>query len=150
MVLPPTGSSPETIPEQLDVKYSGDITPNGIRLASPPNPLAFVSGVATVRSGPLPDPAALAAYKVIDPTLPDRIVTMAEQNAATERLTKRREQSFAFISELAGRVIGALFASGMIGASVILALKDHDAVAGVIAGTTVVGITVALIKGRSP
>ena len=119
-------------------------------MVNPPNPLAVMSGIATVRSGPLPDPATLAAYKAIDPALPDRIVTMAEQNAATERLTKRREQSFAFISELAGRVIGVALASGMIGASVVLALKDHDAVAGVIAGTIVLGITVALIKGRSP
>ena len=149
MTLPPGLDNPETTPDRIRVNYANDVNPTGVRATNPPSPLALVAA-ATVRSGPLPDPAALAAYKEIDPSLPNRIVTMAEQNAETERLTKRREQSFSFISELTGRAIGAAFATGMIVASWDLAMHNHDAVAAVIAGTTVLGITVALIKGRSP
>lgn len=92
----------------------------------------------------------LAAYKVIDSGLPDRIVTMAEQNAATERRTTERSQTFSLVAELAGRFFAFTFAAGALVAAVVLALQGHDTVAGIIGGTTIVGVVAALITGKSP
>ena len=73
---------------------------------------------------------------------------MAEENAATQRRTSERAQIFLLIENLAGRVLGAGFACLAIGVSAYLALKGHDAVAGIIGGTTVVGVAVALIGSK--
>ncbi len=109
-----------------------------------------MQGVVTAYRGPLPDPATLAAYKAIESDLPDRIVRMAEQNAATERRTTERSQTFNLASDLFGRLAGLAFASGGLVAAVVLALHGHDTVAGVIGGTTIVGVVAALITGKSP
>ena len=109
-----------------------------------------MQGIVTAYRGPLPDPAMLASYKAIDPDLPDRIVRMAEQNAATERRTTERSQTYGLISDLSGRLAGLFFAAGALIAAVILSLHGHDAVAGIIGGTTIVGVVAALIAGKSP
>ena len=128
------------------------MTGDGIRPTNVPIPTQTLTmqGVVTAYRGPLPDPAMLAAYKAIEIDLPDRIVRMAEQNAATERRTTERSQTFSLVSDLFGRVAGLAFASGGLVAAVVLALHGHDTVAGVIGGTTIIGVVAALITGKSP
>ena len=75
---------------------------------------------------------------------------MAEQNAATERRTTERSQTYGLISDLCGRLAGLFFAAGALIAAVILSLHGRDAVAGIIGGTTIVGVVAALITGKSP
>lgn len=100
--------------------------------------------------GPVPPPQVLIGYGQIDRSFPDRIVKMAEENARTERKTAERAQTFVLAERLVARIFGLLFALGAIGISAYLALHGHDAVAGVIAGTTVVAVTAALVAGKSP
>ena len=75
---------------------------------------------------------------------------MAEADAAHVRLTQKRAQTFLFSERLVARVLSALFASGALALAGYLALEGHDTVAGVIAGTTIVGVVTALIFGRGP
>lgn len=100
--------------------------------------------------GPIPPPQLLVGYGQVDASFPNRIMVMAEQNAQTERKTAERAQTFALIERLVARAFGLIFAGGAIGVSAYLALSGHDAVAGVIAGTTVIAVTAALIRGKSP
>ncbi len=75
---------------------------------------------------------------------------MAEENATTGRLTAERAQTFQLIERMAARVMGLLFASGALALSAWLATTGYETLASVIAGTTVLGITAALITGKSP
>ncbi|MBB3173523.1 putative membrane protein [Endobacter medicaginis] len=106
-------------------------------------------GVA-IHSGPLPDPMTLAGYGAIDPSFPDRIMTMAERNAEAERDQRGLAMRFTAASEREGRWMALGFSVVAIAVSCGLALAGHDAVAGIIGGTTVVGIVVAILKGRPP
>jgi uncharacterized membrane protein len=101
-------------------------------------------------SGPLPPPGSLAAYGDIDPSFPNRIMTMAEQNAASARVTAERAQHYQLAEQIVGRAAGLIFALAAIIAAVVLALNGQAVVAGVIGGATVVGVVTALIKGRQP
>lgn len=103
-----------------------------------------------VHIGLVPAPQALAGYGQINPSFPDRIVKMAEENARTARKTAERAQTFALAERLVARPLGLAFALGAVSLSAYLALHGHDGVAGVIGGTTVVAVTVALIAGKSP
>lgn len=100
--------------------------------------------------GPLPAPEVLAGYGYIDESFPNRIVTMAEENARTGRRTAERAQTFTLVERIAARAFGFAFACSAIGGAIYLALQGHDAVAGIIGGTTVAGVVAALIKGKSP
>ncbi len=72
---------------------------------------------------------------------------MAEQNAATGRITAERAQRYVLAEALTGRLLGCLFAVLAIAAAVYLSMNGHQVVAGIIGGSTVVAITVALITG---
>lgn len=75
---------------------------------------------------------------------------MAESNAQTARITAERAQTFELIERLAARILGAFFAIGALLISAYLAINGHDTVAGIVGGTTIVAITLALISGKSP
>ena len=106
-------------------------------------------GVA-IHSGPLPDPLTLAGYGEIDPGFPDRIMTMAERNAAAERDQRALAMRFTAASEREGRWMALGFSVFAIAVAAGLALSGHDVVAGIIGGTTVVGIVAAILKARPP
>jgi uncharacterized membrane protein len=91
----------------------------------------------------------MAAYREIDESFPARIMAMAEANAETERNTAERAQTFQLVEGLLGRLFGFVFAMTAIVAAAYLALHDQAAIAGVIGGTTVIGVVVALIKGKA-
>jgi len=92
----------------------------------------------------------LLGYAQVDPSFPNRLVIMAEENARTERKTAERAQTFALAERLTARLFGLLFALGSVGLAAFLAINGHDAVAGVIGGSTVVAVTIALVAGRAP
>lgn len=121
-----------------------------------PDPLPAQLGISGVvyqhktHIGPLPPPEVLQGYGVIDLSFPARIVDMAEQNAETGRRTAERAQTFMLAERLFARLVGCAFAMYAIYESGVLALAGHDAVASVIAGTTIAGVTAALIAGKTP
>ena len=103
-----------------------------------------------VYEGPLPPPQILAGYAQIDPSFPSRIVAMAEANAATERLTAERAQTFTLYERLVARLLGCAFALTALAVTAYLASTGHDAVAAIVGGTTIVGVVAALMTGKSP
>jgi len=79
---------------------------------------------------------------------PDRILRMAEKQSdhrmELEKSTIRRQLNQSGI----GQILAFLVSLGCIGASSWLAVEGHDAVAGVIGGTTVVGLVSVFIYGK--
>lgn len=106
-------------------------------------------------SGPIPHPSILAGYKELIPDAPERILRMAEneinhkieseneiikQSGIRDKgviTLNKRSQFFAFI------LIMVLIAVGL-----FLSLKGHDAVGGVIYGTTIAGIATSFVVGK--
>lgn len=105
----------------------------------------------------MPSPAALAAYGECDPTLPGRIVAMAEKAMNHEQdmerdamSLQRRDQKCYRTERRIGQFCAAGLALACIGGSVVCALYGHDWVAGVLGTTTVLGLVVVFITGRRP
>ena len=102
----------------------------------------------TSHVGPIPSAEALAQYGLVLESAPDRILRMAEKQSdhrmELEKSTIRRQLNQSGI----GQILAFLVSLGCIGASSWLAIEGHDAVAGVIGGTTVVGLVSVFIYGK--
>ncbi len=99
-------------------------------------------------SGPLPPSDELLRYNEATPDAADRIITLAEkqQNHRIEMETHviRCQQ----VQSARGQVIGGLLSSFLIGSGTWLAVTGHDAVAGVVFGTTVIGLAALFVIGK--
>ncbi len=99
-------------------------------------------------TGPLPHPKILALYEEIVPGSADRIISMAE-NQANHR-TKFENTSLAIDGKLAerGQIFAFIIAVICIISTIALALSGHDTVAGVLGGTTIVGLVTTFLGVR--
>lgn len=99
-------------------------------------------------SGPMPHPTVLEGYERLVPGAAERILVMAEADAKHQR-----ELEFEALRAAAGEVKRGQFFGLTIGctalvASVCALYLGSPAVAGVIGGTTVVGLVSVFIVGR--
>ena len=99
-------------------------------------------------SGPLPPPAVLQHYNEVIPGAAERILVMAEQNAS-----HRRDLELAALdahrSEVRlGQWLGFGIGLASLAAAIIALVLGHPATAGVIGGTTVVGLVAVFVTGR--
>lgn len=115
-----------------------------------------VSISRSVWSGPLPNPQTLAGYGSIDPSFPDRIIALTENeagrryelerehlrlvgaDAAQSRVERGRGQWMGFLSCLVLVVIGS-----------IAAFTDRETVASVIFGSTILGVVTVFVLGKT-
>ncbi len=106
------------------------------------------------QSGPIPPPEILRKYDEIHPGLAERIIKMAEEEAAHRRIMERevtavqaRDQTAYRRSEL-GQVFG--FATGLaaIGGAALAAVKGAQIAASFIGTAGVTGLVTAFIMGR--
>jgi uncharacterized membrane protein len=104
----------------------------------------------SVHIGPLPPADELAAIGQIIPNGAERVMAMAELDAAHVRLMQSRAMNFEFIERITARILSAVFAMGGLGGAVYLAMNGHDWVAGVIASTTIGAVVTALMFARGP
>jgi len=61
------------------------------------------------RSGPLPDPVALSGYAAIDPSLPDRIMAMAERGHEAQIAREKDKLQHGLTISLIGRFFALIF-----------------------------------------
>lgn len=101
-------------------------------------------------SGPIPPPSLMRGYEEVVPGSAERILKMAEEQSAHRRKMEgivvphqlkesRRGQTIAFVLALLG------FAT-----TVGLAYLGATAVAGIMAGTTIVGLVYVFVQNRRP
>ena len=99
------------------------------------------------RQGPLPAAAELERYEHILPGAADRIIGMAERQAAH----RQRLEEFALRSEdrrsWGGLIVGGIVALGFLVGSVVLGLKDQPWLGGVLGGTTLISIVGTFVYG---
>lgn len=99
-------------------------------------------------SGPLPHPSILAGYNNIVPGSAERIIAMAESEATHQREMERFIAEKTFEEVRVGQFFGIGIATVGLGASVLLGIMGHDALAGVIGGTTIVSLATTFVVGR--
>ncbi len=121
---------------------------NPLDEATPFKAAASINLHQTTWSAPFPPPEALQAFENIAPGTGAQIMHMAleqqkhrmdlEKHSVKESYDKaRRGQYYALIIAILG-----------ISASVILSLQNHDVVAGIIGGSTIIGLVGAFLSGK--
>jgi len=99
-------------------------------------------------SGPLPPPAILEGYDRIVPGAAERILAMAEADANHQREIELAALQAADREVRRGQIFGFTIGVLALVSSVIALYMGSPTVAGIIGGTTVVGLVSAFIIGR--
>ena len=99
-------------------------------------------------SGPMPPPSVLEGYELLVPGAAERILKMAESDAKHQQ-----EIEFAALRVMEsegkrGQHYGFIIGLAALGTSIIALHMGSAAVAGIIGGTTVVGLVSVFIIGR--
>ena len=99
--------------------------------------------------GPIPSPEALKQYDDILPGTAERLVAMAERQSnhriELERHVIERQLSDSRLGQYLGGLISVLF----LGASYSLGMNGHDALAGILGGTTLVALVTVFVVGKN-
>ena len=99
-------------------------------------------------SGPMPPPAVLEGYNRLIPGAAERILVMAEEDAKHQREIELAALRAANNEVARGQIFGFVIGLAALGASMLALYMGAPAVAGVIGGTTVVGLVSVFIVGR--
>jgi len=99
-------------------------------------------------SGPIPSPDQLARFDAVIPGSAERILKMAEQEGEHARDIQRRAVRATIRLEHLGQGCAFVFATGAVISAYRLAMTGHDVVAGILIGTTLATISVALPPER--
>ena len=99
-------------------------------------------------SGPIPHPEILHGYDAIVPGAAERILTMAEDDAKHQRVIEMAALDAAKAEVRLGQWLGFIIGIAALGTSLTAIFLGAEVVAGIIGGTTVVGLVSAFIFGR--
>lgn len=92
--------------------------------------------------------AQLEQLKALHPERVDWVFQESSKEGDFRRSETKRVNTFVFAERLAGIVAGLIIGVVALGVSAYLALEGHDVVAGIIGGTTVVGLVGAFVVGK--
>jgi len=74
-----------------------------------------------IYQGPIPHPELLRQFRDIDPSYPDRIMSMTEQAAASSMRTRERGQVLSFATAMGGFALAAVLAALGVDTAVVAA-----------------------------
>ena len=99
-------------------------------------------------TGPLPSPEQLKQFDTVLPGSAERILRMAEQEGEHSRTLQTTALTETTSAQRRGQYFAALTVVCGVSSSVLLALMGHDAVAAILAGTTLTTIVLAFLQSR--
>ncbi len=106
-------------------------------------------------SGPIPPPNFLKGYQDVIPDAPERILKMAENIQAAQiegqrEIIKQNGMNIAnsFKANKSSQIFAFILIVLLIVAGIVLTITGHDAVGGVIFGTTIIGVATVFIVGK--
>jgi uncharacterized membrane protein len=100
-------------------------------------------------SGPLPDPESMASYNSIIPNGAERLMAMAEKEQENRHSIQNKIIGSKIQLAIRGQLIGLFIGTLGICGALYLSYNDHDTVAAIIGGTTVVTLVSAFIFGKN-
>ena len=103
-----------------------------------PPPLGGTIAVTASRTiaGPIPASDEMAGYAHVSADLPDRIMAMAEKNSESERVFRRRIQTFQLLDSLTQRIFALIAFVVAMFTVYELAVSGHDGPAIAVGGST--------------
>jgi uncharacterized membrane protein len=112
--------------------------------------LQVVERAVTSFEGPLPPPQMLAEYDRLIPHGADRLMQLVENQARHRQEQESRLVKAETTLPGRGQIIGTALCLffGIIGWN--LSINGHDGVAGLLFGTTIIGLVTIFVLGRAP
>lgn len=98
--------------------------------------------------GPLPPPSMLQHYQQIQPDLVERIISLTEREASHRHDMDRRQHNSLDKEVFRGQMVGATVALTSLAVAAFALWLGHATTAGIIGGTTVVGLASVFVVGR--
>jgi uncharacterized membrane protein len=99
-------------------------------------------------SGPLPPPSILAEYNGIDPELVNRIVSMAENQAAHRRSTEAELVTGSIFTQRMGMVCGVIVAMSVLIAATVMVCMNHPWPGSILGTGDLVAIVSVFVYGN--
>lgn len=84
------------------------------------------------------------------PDLINWVVDQTQKEAEFRRETTSRRDTFIFIERIGGLIAAVVLSLAFLGAAVYLGMNDQPWLAGILGGSTLVGIVTVLVAGRKP
>lgn len=103
---------------------------------------------STTTDSPLLPIEQISRLKELAPERVDWVFVQTEHESSARRDENKRINTMMFIERMAGLIFALLIAVAGLGASVYLAMNNHEVTASVIGGGTLVGLVAAFIAGR--
>jgi len=99
-------------------------------------------------SGPVPPPGLMAEYKTVDPNLPDRILTMVEEEQKHAHKMERAALTGTIANETRGQFFAFIVSILIIAGAVYLIDSDKPIAGTILAGSTLISLAYLFITGR--
>lgn len=101
-------------------------------------------------SGPLPAPEDFARYDAVLPGAAERILKMAEENSVHRQQMEKRIIYSGTRQSCVGQILGFILILVFGAIAAFLGYCGHDALAGTIACTTILGLACVFVLGKKP
>ncbi len=101
-------------------------------------------------SGPLPAPEDFAAYEKVLPGSTDRIISMAEKSLDSRINNEKTIIETRLKQSGRGQILGFILALFFGVISLVLALTDHEVLAGIIASGDIISLAIIFVLNREP
>lgn len=101
-------------------------------------------------SGPLPAPEDFAAYEEVLPGSTDRIISMAEKSLESRINNEKTIIETRLKQSGRGQILGFILALFFGVISLVLALTDHEVLAGIIASGDIISLAIIFVLNREP
>lgn len=98
--------------------------------------------------GPLPPPWVMQEYGEVIPNMPERILRMAEKQSEHRQFLEKQSLQAPIDQSKRGQLLGFVIAVLFLLATVFLALNGFTVVAGVLGGTTLIGLVAIFVTGK--
>lgn len=104
--------------------------------------------VSRAYRGPVPDAEEMGRYKSIDPSFPERFVQMAEKEQTHRHQMDKGDQANDFNLKKSGQDKAFYALLALLSVIIALVFMKETTVAGILAGTTIIGVVSIFVAGR--
>ena len=101
-----------------------------------------------IHSGPIPSPDVMRQYDLLLPGAAERILQMAEREAQHQHDIVKNSLDAQRREIRRGQILGFLIGISSLSSSVVALYLNHPTTAGILGGTTVVGLVTVFVIGR--
>ena len=130
----------QSVSAELDVVADGKMPSGGES--------GVIATVSQSYRGPVPLASEMRGYKEVNPSFPERIMRMAEQEQEHRHAMQKRKQSEVSELKKSGQTKAFYSLLIILGVVLVIVWRGETVVAAILAGATIVGVVGMFIAGR--